>query len=155
MWFAFQFDLHLHVAIGNLARCEDGKWRSIANSGRDLYRHVAAADAFFKARVRALSAERSGVRRDYREQARSWEVEGVPEEVRDAFSRRSSAVTAVVGEEADRTEQQRHAGLAALRRGLAAQPVRLEEAGEVVRVVALQPVNLDERALPARRDPGH
>lgn|GEM_PF-557613 len=99
--------LHLHVTIANIALCEDGKWRSIANSGRDLHRHAAAADAFFKARVRALTQERFGVRREYRPEARAWEVAGVPDQVREAFSRRAAAVTAVVGEDADRSEQQR------------------------------------------------
>lgn len=36
--------LHLHVVIANMALCEDGTWRSIANSGRDLYRHAAVLD---------------------------------------------------------------------------------------------------------------
>jgi conjugative relaxase-like TrwC/TraI family protein len=103
--------LHLHVTIANIGLCEDGKWRSIANSGRDLHRHASAADAFFKARVRALTQEQFGVRREYRPEARAWEVDGVPEEVRQAFSRRAAAVTAVVGEDADRSEQQREGAL--------------------------------------------
>ena len=59
--------LHLHVTIPNLALCEDGQWRSIANSGQDLHRHAAAADALFKARVRALTYARFGVRREQTE----------------------------------------------------------------------------------------
>lgn len=55
--------LHLHVVIANMALCEDGKWRSIANSGRDLYRHAAVLDAVFKGHVRQLTYERFGVRR--------------------------------------------------------------------------------------------
>lgn len=99
--------LHLHTVIANMALCEDGKWRSIANSGRDLYRHASAADAYFKARVRSLAYEQHGVRRTRSEVTRAWEVEGVPEQLRDSFSRRSAAVTAELGEDATRDEQQR------------------------------------------------
>ncbi|MFI0901829.1 MobF family relaxase [Streptomyces sp. NPDC020983] len=103
--------LHRHVTIANIALCEDGKWRAIANSGQDLHRHARAADAYFKARVRALAYERFGVRRTYNEANREWEVDGIPAEVRDGFSRRAAAVTAAVGEDATREEQQREGGL--------------------------------------------
>ena len=77
--------LHLHVVIANMALCEDGKWRSIANSGSDLYRHAAVLDAVFKGRVRELTYERFGVRRVQSETTRAWEIEGIPEQLRDAF----------------------------------------------------------------------
>ncbi|MFE0654091.1 MobF family relaxase [Streptomyces sp. NPDC059534] len=99
--------LHLHVVIANMARCTDGKWRSIANSGADLYRHASAADAYFKARVRALTYERFGVRRTQSAATGAWEVDGVPEPVRDVFSRRSAKVTEELGEDATREDQQR------------------------------------------------
>ncbi|MEU3189511.1 MobF family relaxase [Streptomyces sp. NPDC006992] len=102
--------LHLHVTIANMGRCQDGKWRSIANSGQDLHRHAKAADAFFKARVRHLSAQRFGVRREYEERSRSWEVYGVPEELRDSFSRRAAAVVEEAGQDAEREEMQRVSG---------------------------------------------
>ncbi|MFH8620147.1 MobF family relaxase [Streptomyces sp. NPDC017979] len=92
--------LHLHVVIANMALCEDGKWRSIANSGRDLYRHAAVLDAVFKARVRELAHERFGVRRVQAETTRAWEVEGVPEQLRDSFSRRGALVNETAGEDA-------------------------------------------------------
>lgn len=90
--------LHLHVVIANMARCEDGKWRSIANSGKDLYRHASAADAFFKARVRHLTRERFGVRRTQAETTRAWEVKAIPEQLRDVFSRRAALVEEKAGE---------------------------------------------------------
>ncbi|WP_234432478.1 MobF family relaxase [Streptomyces sp. NRRL S-378] len=99
--------LHLHVVIANMARCADGKWRSIANSGADLYRHASAADAYFKARVRSLAYERFGVRRTQSALTGAWEVEGIPEPVRDVFSRRSAKVTEELGEGASREDQQR------------------------------------------------
>lgn len=102
--------LHLHVVIANMARCTDGKWRSIANSGSDLYRHASAADAYFKARVRSLTYERFGVRRTQAATTGAWEVDGIPEQLRDAFSRRSAMVTEELGADATREDQQRLAG---------------------------------------------
>ncbi|WP_427251137.1 MobF family relaxase [Bacillus cereus] len=99
--------LHLHVVIANMALCEDGKWRSIANSGRDLYRHAAVLDAVFKGRVRELAYERFGVRRVQSETTRAWEIEGIPEQLRDAFSRRAALVNETVGEDASREDRMR------------------------------------------------
>jgi conjugative relaxase-like TrwC/TraI family protein len=97
--------LHLHVTIINLALCEDGKWRSIANSGKDLHRHANAADAYFKARVRSLLYEQFGVRRVRNERTGAWEVLGVPAELRDAFSRRAALVDEKAGADASRQEK--------------------------------------------------
>ncbi|MFE5890478.1 MobF family relaxase [Streptomyces sp. NPDC056462] len=96
---------HLHVTIINLALCEDGKWRSIANSGKDLHRHASAADAYFKARVRSLLYERFGVRRERNERTGAWEVVGIPAELRDAFSRRAALVDEKAGADASRQEK--------------------------------------------------
>ncbi|WP_406467064.1 MobF family relaxase [Streptomyces sp. NBC_01594] len=97
--------LHLHLVIANLALCEDGKWRSIANSGNDLHRHASAADAYFKARFRALTYERFGVRRVRNERTGAWEVRGIPAELRDAFSRRAALVDEEAGGDASRQEK--------------------------------------------------
>ncbi|WP_046780823.1 MobF family relaxase [Streptomyces yangpuensis] len=136
--------LHLHVVIANMARCTDGKWRSIANSGADLYRHASAADGYFKARVRSLAYERFGVRRTRSATTRAWEVDGIPEPVRDFFSRRSAKVVEELGEDATREDQQR-LGALTRRAKHAADPAamrtswrqRAEAAGvEVVAMVA-------------------
>ncbi|MFD4144535.1 MobF family relaxase [Streptomyces sp. NPDC058572] len=97
--------LHLHLVIANLAWCEDGKWRSIANSGNDLHRHASAADAYFKARFRALTYERFGVRRERNERTGAWEIRGIPAELRDAFSRRAALVDEKAGADASRQEK--------------------------------------------------
>jgi conjugative relaxase-like TrwC/TraI family protein len=97
--------LHLHVVIANLARCTDGRWRSIANSGRDLHRHAKAFDALFKARVRALTGERFGMRYVQDPDTGAWEVEGVPSGLREVFSRRAAQVEAVAGAEASRADK--------------------------------------------------
>ncbi|MGX1956071.1 MobF family relaxase, partial [Streptomyces anulatus] len=101
--------LHLHITIANMALCEDGRWRSIANSGQDLHRHAAAADAHFKARIRALAYERYGVRREQAERTGAWEVEGVPESVRDLYSRRHGRIVKMAGDESGRQERDRAA----------------------------------------------
>lgn len=101
--------LHLHVTIANMGFCEDGEWRSIGNSGQDLHRHAAAADAFFKARVRALTHAWFGVRRKQAERTGAWEVEGIPELVRDLFSRRHGRIVDLAGDEAGRQERDRAA----------------------------------------------
>ncbi|MFJ4013967.1 MobF family relaxase [Streptomyces sp. NPDC090026] len=99
--------LHLHIVIANMALCEDGKWRSIANSGRDLYRHAAVLDAVFKGRVRQLTYERFGVRRVQAQKTRAWEIEGIPEQLRDAFSRRGALVNEKAGEDASLEDKMR------------------------------------------------
>jgi conjugative relaxase-like TrwC/TraI family protein len=99
--------LHIHIVIANLARCEDGHWRAVANSGRDLYRHAKAFDALFKARVRALTGERFGMRWAQDETTGAWEVVGVPAELRHLFSRRSAEVNALAGPDACRADKQR------------------------------------------------
>jgi conjugative relaxase-like TrwC/TraI family protein len=99
--------LHVHVTIANMALCEDGEWRSIANSGKDFHRHAKALDAYFKARVRELTYERFGIRREYNPTTGAWEIRHVPEELRDAFSRRHAIVNELAGEEASREERQR------------------------------------------------
>ncbi|GAA2560201.1 hypothetical protein GCM10010295_57570 [Streptomyces intermedius] len=155
--------LHLHVTVANMALCEDGTWRSIANSGQDLHRHAAAADAHFKARIRSLSAELCGVRRERAERTGAWEVAGVPEAVRDLYSRRHGRIVEMAGEESGRQERDRaaaeslrakHAADAAGMRGSWRQ--RAEEAGVDVEamVAAAAPGPPDPGAGPVLDGPG-
>lgn len=93
--------VHVFVVIANLARCQDGVWRSIAHSGRDLMRHTRAADEFFKARVRALAWERFGVCRERARNDQAWEIPGAPVELGSSlFSTRAEAVKAETGADA-------------------------------------------------------
>ncbi|WP_371606825.1 relaxase domain-containing protein (plasmid) [Streptomyces sp. NBC_01213] len=101
--------LHVHVTIANMGLCEDGEWRSIGNSGQDLHRHAAAADAYFQGRVRALAHQRFGVRRQRAERTGAWEVDGIPASVRDLFSRRHGRIVDLAGDEAGRQERDRAA----------------------------------------------
>ncbi|MFD9496872.1 MobF family relaxase [Streptomyces sp. NPDC060005] len=97
--------LHVHVTVANMALCEDGQWRSIGNSGLDLYRHASALDAVFKARVRDLTYRRFGVRRERNERTGAWEITGIPEQVRDGFSRRAALVDAKAGADASLSDK--------------------------------------------------
>ncbi|MEV5950428.1 MobF family relaxase [Streptomyces sp. NPDC051993] len=99
--------LHLHLVIANLARCEDGEWRAIANGGMDLHRHAKAFDALFKARVRALAAEQFGVRYEQDRHTGAWEIVGILERLRTHFSRRAAAVDEEAGADASRDEKLR------------------------------------------------
>lgn len=99
--------LHIHLVLVNMARCEDGKWRAIANGGMDLHRHARAFDALFKARVRALARERFGVGYARSERTGAWEVVGIPESLRDHYSRRSAQVDAIAGADASREDKLR------------------------------------------------
>ncbi|WP_149552823.1 MobF family relaxase [Streptomyces marokkonensis] len=99
--------LHVHIVIVNMARCEDGQWRAIANGGMDLYRHAKAFDALFKARVRALTHARFGVVRARSPRTGAWEIEGIPESLRDHYSRRAAQVDAIAGADAGREEKLR------------------------------------------------
>ncbi|GGV45270.1 hypothetical protein GCM10010293_53180 [Streptomyces griseoflavus] len=99
--------LHVHIVIVNLARCADGQWRAVANGGMDLHRHAKAFDALFKARVRALTHERFGVVRTRSPRTGAWEIEGIPEPLRDHYSRRAAQVDAIVGADAGREEKLR------------------------------------------------
>ncbi|WP_331757386.1 MobF family relaxase [Streptomyces anulatus] len=155
--------LHLHVTIANMALCEDGEWRSIGNSGQDLHRHAAAADAFFKARIRALTYERYGVWREQVERTGAWEVEGIPESVRELYSRRHGRIVEMAGDESGRQERDRaaaeslrakHAADAAGMRASWRQ--RAEEAGVDVdaMVAAAAPGPPDPGAGPVLDGPG-
>ncbi|MET9595600.1 MobF family relaxase [Streptomyces sp. NPDC006516] len=99
--------LHVHLVIVNIARCEDGAWRAIANGGMDLHRHARAFDALFKARVRALASKRFGVRYERDGRTRAWEVMGIPAELRTHYSRRAAQVDALAGADAGRDEKLR------------------------------------------------
>lgn len=99
--------LHVHIVIVNMARCEDGRWRAVANGGMDLHRHAKVFDALFKARVRALTHERFGVVRSRSPRTGAWEIEGIPESLRDHYSRRAAQVDAIAGADAGREEKLR------------------------------------------------
>ncbi|WP_067814958.1 relaxase domain-containing protein [Actinomadura kijaniata] len=87
--------LHAHCVIAHLARevsddpardLADG-WGTIAGGGRDLHRHVQLAGALTQARFRAKTTELGFVWTQ--EPGGTWEVAGVPAEVRGLCSKRA------------------------------------------------------------------
>lgn len=84
--------VHTHVVIAHLAHSEDGAWRTIGAGGRDVHRMVHSFDSYAKARFRALTVERFGLRWEQDERTRQWEVVGIPKELREQLSKRGVQV---------------------------------------------------------------
>ncbi|MGW6570056.1 MobF family relaxase [Streptomyces sp. NPDC054975] len=90
--------LHVHGNVANMALAEDGKWRTIGAGGRDIMRHAHAADALVKARLRQVTGERFGMRWERHAETGAWEVVGIDETLRRAFSRRNAQITAAAAD---------------------------------------------------------
>lgn len=84
--------VHTHIVIAHLAHAKDGAWRTIGAGGRDVHRMAHALDSFIKARYRALTAERFGMRWAQDPRTGQWEVTGVPHELREQLSKRTAQV---------------------------------------------------------------
>lgn len=97
--------LHVHVNLAHMAKGEDGQWRTIAAGAEDLLRHAHLVNEIAEARLRARLTERYGARFERSETTGAWELAGVPEQLRDAFSRRHHQVVADAGEGATRDQQ--------------------------------------------------
>ncbi|WP_027345814.1 MobF family relaxase [Hamadaea tsunoensis] len=81
--------LHVHVVLANMVHGLDGKWSTVGAGGRDIHRHVHAADAFLKARMRAETQRRWGIQWRRHAITGAWEIAAIPAVVRDMFSKRS------------------------------------------------------------------
>lgn len=97
--------LHVHVNIAHLARCADGRWRTIAAGAEDLHRHARVINELAEARLRARLIDQHGARFERSAETGAWELVGVTEEVRTAFSRRHQQVLDHVGAGASRDQQ--------------------------------------------------
>lgn len=84
--------LHAHLTFLNLVRGTDGKWSTIGAGGRDMHRHAHAADAYVKARLRAVTRERWGMEWVRDERTGAWEVAAVPASLRRNMSKRAGQV---------------------------------------------------------------
>ncbi|MFD6874368.1 MULTISPECIES: MobF family relaxase [unclassified Streptomyces] len=100
--------LHVHVNIAHLAKCVDGKWRTIAGGGEDLHRYAHLINEIAEGRLRARLTEDHGARFEQSATTGAWELAGVDAGVREAFSRRHRQVIDLAGEGAT-TEQQKTA----------------------------------------------
>ncbi|SOD67455.1 conjugative relaxase domain-containing protein, TrwC/TraI family [Streptomyces zhaozhouensis] len=92
--------LHVHVTLAHLARCEDGRWRTIAAGAEDLHRHARVVNELAEGRLRALLGERLGARFTRDPESGVWELAGISEELRETYSRRHHQVVAAAGESA-------------------------------------------------------
>ncbi|MFD9033303.1 MobF family relaxase [Streptomyces sp. NPDC059567] len=97
--------LHVHGNFANMAFAEDGKWRTVGAGGRDILRHAHAADALVKARLRQVTGERFGMRWERHAETGAWEVVGIDENLRRAFSRRNAQIVAAAADDATTGEQ--------------------------------------------------
>ncbi|MFE3790365.1 MobF family relaxase [Streptomyces goshikiensis] len=97
--------LHVHVNIAHLAKCVDGKWRTIAGGGEDLHRYAHLINEIAEGRLRARLIEGYGARFERSGSTGAWELAGVDEALREAFSRRHRQVIDLVGEGATRERQ--------------------------------------------------
>ena len=87
--------LHTHVVVANLTRTAEDKWQAI--DGRDLYDHARPAGFLYQAHLRHALSEALGVR--WGVVRNGWaEVEGVPDAVVRAFSKRRDEIQEVVAE---------------------------------------------------------
>jgi hypothetical protein len=99
--------LHAHAVLAHMVKCPDGEngtWRAPGSGGRDIHRHVPAAGQLVRARVRARLSERFGVTWEFHEASKSWEVAGIPTELRAEFSRRHEQIIKA-GPDASAAEQ--------------------------------------------------
>ena len=87
--------LHTHALVANLGQGADGRWTSL--DGRRIYAHAMAASRVYQAVLRGELTRTIGV--EWTKVVRGIaEVEGVPEAVRDLFSRRKQQIDASLAE---------------------------------------------------------
>ncbi|MFJ9343761.1 MobF family relaxase [Streptomyces sp. NPDC101733] len=96
--------LHVHVNIAHMAKCADGKWRTIAGGGEDLHRYAHLVNEVAEGRLRARLTEAYGARFERSERSGAWELAGVGASLREAFSRRYRQVVELAGEGASRDQ---------------------------------------------------
>jgi conjugative relaxase-like TrwC/TraI family protein len=89
-------NLHTHVVVANKVLGIDGKWRAL--DARGLYRMTVAVSETYNSVFQAALTESLGVtwveRRPGRAAEPVWEIDGIPAELIDRFSQRSTALVA-------------------------------------------------------------
>ena len=87
--------LHTHAVLANMARGEDGKWRTMANEG--LYRRQKLIGMVYRSEL-AQGLARLGYEIEKSHADGRFEIAGVPREVVEAFSTRRAEIEAAVAE---------------------------------------------------------
>ncbi|SEG95166.1 conjugative relaxase domain-containing protein, TrwC/TraI family, partial [Thermomonospora echinospora] len=109
--------VHAHAVIAHMVRGVDGQWSTPGNGGREFHRHIEAAGALVRARLRAKTTA-MGFRWERQPGGRVWELAGVPAELRVVFSKRQGQIHRLLqrlGFEDPRTASTAHAKVAAAR----------------------------------------
>jgi conjugative relaxase-like TrwC/TraI family protein len=86
--------LHTHLVVANRVQGPDGRWTAL--DGRDLYRHRLAADAIYRASYQRELVRTLGVQWTAADQHGNRELQGMPEELLRAFSKRSGQIDLAV-----------------------------------------------------------
>jgi conjugative relaxase-like TrwC/TraI family protein len=84
--------LHTHLIITNRTRGPDGQWRTL--DSRDLLAHRSTADAMYRAAYQQELSRSLGVRWEAPDQWGNRAIQGMPEELRRAFSKRHEQISA-------------------------------------------------------------
>jgi conjugative relaxase-like TrwC/TraI family protein len=82
--------LHTHLVIANRVQGPDGRWTAL--DGRDLYRHRLATDAIYRATYQHQLSRTLGVEWTAADAHGNRELQGLPEELLRAFSKRSGQI---------------------------------------------------------------
>ncbi len=82
---------HVHVVIANMTRMPSGEWRSLHNG--QLWRGNTVLGSVYNAALRA-NIEKLGYKVELTGKHGSFEIVGVPKDVRDAFSQRRETILA-------------------------------------------------------------
>ncbi|HKO84588.1 MAG TPA: MobF family relaxase, partial [Actinomycetota bacterium] len=82
--------LHTHLVIANRVQAPDGRWTAL--DGRDLFRHRLAADAVYRATYQRELGRTLGVEWTAADRHGNRELQGMPEEIIRAFSKRTGQI---------------------------------------------------------------
>jgi conjugative relaxase-like TrwC/TraI family protein len=82
--------LHTHLVVANRVQGPDGRWTAL--DGRDLYRHRLAADAIYRATYQRELVRTLGVAWTAADAHGNRELQGMPEELVRAFSKRTDQI---------------------------------------------------------------
>jgi conjugative relaxase-like TrwC/TraI family protein len=82
--------LHTHLVVANRVQGPDGRWTAL--DGRDLYRHRLAADTIYRATYQRELVRTLGMEWTAADRHGNRELQGMPEELLRAFSKRTDQI---------------------------------------------------------------
>lgn len=87
---------HVHYTLANMTMADDGKWSAVASGGRDLIRHVPAAEKLLHAAARKVLSENYGITWRRSQRTGVWEVASIPDAAIKEFSQRGVDIAAML-----------------------------------------------------------